>query len=295
MISAEVMRKVRHIQIRSKRVVNDALAGEYLSVFKGHGIEFEEVREYTPGDDIRSIDWNVTARSGTPFIKRFREERQLTVIFLVDLSASDAFGSAKQTKAEMAAEICALIAFSAIRNNDRVGLILFTDSVELFIPPLKGQTHVLRIVRELLTARPTGAGTRISSALEYLLRVVRRRAVVFLLSDFIDEGYERILSIASRKHDLNVVRISDARERYLPDVGLIALRDSESGRVKVVDTSSAEVRKEWTHGWEQRRRLLDELCGRVGAGRVDVSTADDYVGAIVGFFARRNHERGISA
>lgn len=295
MISAEMMRKIRHIQIRTKRIVNDALAGEYLSVFKGHGIEFEEVREYAPGDDIRSIDWNVTARSGAPFVKRYREERQLTVVFLVDLSASGNFGSSFKSKAEVEAEICALIAFSAIRNNDRVGLILFTDRVERYVPPLKGQTHVLRIVRELLTAEPVGTGTDLSGALGYLLRVVRRRAVVFLISDFLDRGYSKPFAVAASKHDLNVVRVTDPRERVLPKLGLIAVRDAETGETALMDSSSSAVRAEWTKQWTRRRAELDELCRRGGVGQVDVDTAEDYLDSIVRFFARRRHELGIGA
>ena len=295
MISAEMMRKIRHIQIRTKRIVNDALAGEYLSVFKGHGIEFEEVREYAPGDDIRAIDWNVTARSGAPFVRRYREERQLTVVFLVDLSTSGTFGSTLKSKAEVEAEICALIAFSAIRNNDRVGLILFTDRVERYVPPLKGQTHVLRIVRELLAAEPGGTGTELSGALEYLLRVIRRRAVVFVISDFLAHDYSKPFAAAARKHDLNVVRVTDPRERAFPRIGLVTVRDAETGEIALLDSSSRTVRAEWARQSEQSRRELDELCRRSGVGQVDVSTDEDYLDSIVRYFARRRHELGISA
>lgn len=291
MISAELMRKVRRIQIRTRRAVNEALAGEYLSVFKGHGIEFEEVRDYVPGDDTRSIDWNVTARAGTPFVKRYREERQLTVIFLFDASASGLYGSRLQTKSEIAAEICGLIGFSAIRNNDRVGLLIFTDTVELFIPPLKGQRHAQRLVRELLAAKPKHSGTDISAALEYLLSVQRRRAVVFVLSDFIAGGYERLLSIAARKHDMNVIRLRDPHEDALPDVGMVILEDAETGEVSLVDTSSSKVRAEWSRRWERLRGELSRACRRSGISLIEVGTDEDYVESIMAFFARRERER----
>lgn len=291
MISAELMRKVRRIQIRTRRAVNGALAGEYQSVFKGHGIEFEEVRDYVPGDDVRSIDWNVTARVGTPFVKRYREERQLTVMFLFDASASGSFGSGSRTKSEIAAEICGLIAFSAIRNNDRVGLLIFTDTVELYIPPLKGQRHAQRIVRELLAAEPRRPGTDIAAALEYLLSVQKRRAVVFVLSDFITGGYERMLSIAARKHDVNAVRVRDPHEDELPDVGMVALEDAESGEVSLVDTSSARVRVEWTRRWAKLRGELSRVCKHSGVGLVGVGTNEDYAESIITFFTRRERER----
>lgn len=294
MISAELMRKVRRIQIRTRRAVNDALAGEYLSVFKGHGIEFEEVRDYVPGDDIRSIDWNVTARTGAPSVKRYREERQLTVVFLFDASASGLFGSRARTKGEIAAEICALIAFSAIRNNDRVGLLIFTDAVELYIPPQKGQRHAQRIVREVLAAEPKRTGTNIAAALEYLLSVQKRRAVVFVLSDFIAGGYERMLAIAARKHDMNVIRICDPHEDELPNVGMVILEDAESGEVSLVDTSSAKVRIEWSRRWERLRSELSDACKRSSVGLVGVGTDEDYVESIITFFSRRERERRLA-
>lgn len=291
MISGDLTRRIRRIQIRTKRIVDDALAGEYLSRFKGQGIEFEEVREYVPGDEVRSIDWNVTARTGVPFVKRFREERQLTLMLMVDLSASGSFGSHERTKNEIAAEICALLAFSANRASDRVGLVLFTDRIERFIPPRAGQTHVLRIVRELLAAAPAGRGTDLRGALEYLLKVLRRRAVVFLLSDFLDEGYEKAMAIAARKHDFSAVRVVDPHERALPQVGLLVIEDAESGELRQIDTSNGRVREEWARRWDAYRGTLAAACARCDIDLLEVSTAKDHLGALVEFLARRSDRR----
>ncbi|MHC1741799.1 MAG: DUF58 domain-containing protein [Syntrophobacteraceae bacterium] len=289
MIPKELARKIRTIQIYTTKVVNDVLAGEYESVFKGRGMEFDEVREYQVGDDVRSIDWNVTARAGKPFIKKYREERELTVLFLVDLSASGTFGSVKQTKSELAAEICALLAFAAIRNNDKVGLIVFTDQVERFIPPGKGSRHVLRVIRDILTFRPRRSRTDIAGALDYLGRVQSRRAVVFLISDFQAEGFEKSLRVLGRRHDVIAVSISDSRELRLPDVGLIELEDAETGERLLIDTGSREVRKRYEVQALERARSLTELLRSMGIDQIPVETGKAYIRDMMAFF--RNRER----
>lgn len=256
----ELFKKVRKIQIVTSRAVNEIMAGEYNSVFKGRGMEFDEVREYMPGDDVRAIDWNVTARSGRPHVKRYCEERELTILFLVDVSLSNAFGSTDKTKAELAAEVAAVLAFSAIRNNDKVGLILFSDRIEKFIPPRKGKKPVLRLIREMIDPEPRGNGTDIALALEYLQRVQRKRAVVFLISDFIAQDFSRQLRMARRRHDIVAVSVADPREAALPDVGLIEVEDAETGEVLMLDTSSATVRALFTScsdaAVEHRRRTF---------------------------------------
>jgi uncharacterized protein (DUF58 family) len=236
MIPQEILKKIRRIEIRTRRLVADVFSGEYHSVFKGRGIEFSEVREYLPGDDIRSIDWNVTARMGHPYVKKFEEEREMSIMFVVDASGSGAFGSANRFKAELAAELCAVLAFSATRNNDRVGLVMFSDRIEKVVPPRKGRRHVLRVVRELLYSEPEGTGTDIPMALDYLANIVRRHAVVFLVSDFQTTGYDRALAVANRRYDLIAIDVSDPRERELPRVGLVELEDAETGERVVVDT-----------------------------------------------------------
>jgi uncharacterized protein (DUF58 family) len=293
MIPKELAKKIRYIQIYTSKVVNDVLAGEYQSVFKGRGMEFDEVREYQVGDDVRSIDWNVTARSGKPFVKRFREERELTVMFLVDLSASGSFGSAKQPKNELAAEICALLAFAAIKNNDKVGLIVFTDHVEMFIPPKKGTRHVLRVIREILSFRPQRTRTDITRALDYLGRVQSRRAVVFLISDFQAEGFERSLRVLGRRHDLIAVAVTDPREMALPDVGLIELEDAETGAVALIDTGSHAVRRQYAALALERAARLNDLLGSTGIDQIRVQTGRAYVRDLMTFF--KNRERRKSA
>ncbi|HBD97773.1 MAG TPA: DUF58 domain-containing protein, partial [Gemmatimonadetes bacterium] len=228
MIPREILKKVRRIEISTRGLVNEVLSGEYHSVFKGRGMNFAEVREYQYGDDIRSIDWNVTARTGSPFVKVFEEERELTVMLVVDVSASGDFGTQERLKGEVAVEICALLAFSAIKNNDKVGLIIFSDHVEKFVPPSKGKRHVLRVLRELLYHRPEGRGTDITAALDYLNHVQRKRAVTFLVSDFRDAGFEKSLAVAGRRHDMIAVRVGDLREREIPSVGLLELEDPET-------------------------------------------------------------------
>lgn len=287
MISKELAKKIRLIEITTNRAVNDVLAGEYHSVFKGRGMEFDEVREYAPGDDVRTIDWNVTARLGKPFVKRFVEERELTVMFVVDLSASGTFGSRKQLKNEVAAELCALLAFSAIKNNDKVGLLAFTDRIEKFIPPKKGASHVLRLVRELLQFSPEGKGTNLAKALEYVGRVNRRRAIVFLVSDFIDEGYEKPLRLVARRNDLIAVSVRDPREIELPNVGLIALEDAETGETVVFDTNSPAARRAYSSIADQAREQRRELFRKVGVDEVQVNVGEDYVRDLMLFFRRR--------
>ncbi len=289
MIPRELAKKIRYIQIYTTKVVNDVLAGEYESVFKGRGMEFDEVREYQPGDDVRTIDWNVTARAGKPFIKKFREERELTVIFLVDLSASGTFGSVKQTKNELAAEICALLAFAAIKNNDKVGLIAFTDQVEMFIPPGKGARHVLRVIREILNFRPSRTRTDIAKALDYLGRIQARRAVVFLISDFQAEAFEKPLRVLGRRHDLIAVSVSDLREAKLPAIGLVELEDAETGEMVLVDAASGEFRKRYEGLARARAGELAEMLRSMGIDLIHIETGRPYLRDMMAFF--RNRER----
>ncbi len=291
MIPRELARKIRFIQIYTTKVVNDVLAGEYESVFKGRGMEFDEVREYQVGDDVRSIDWNVTARAGRPFIKKYREERELTVVFLVDLSASGGFGSVKGTKNELAAEICALLAFAAIRNNDKVGLIVFTDQVERFIPPAKGARHVLRVIRDILTFRPRRTRTDIAAALDYLGKVQTRRAVVFLISDFQAEGFERSLRVLGRRHDVIAVSVTDPRELRLPNVGLMELEDAETGERVLIDTGSREVRSRYEARALERARALSETLRSMGIDEIRVETGKPYIRDMMAFFRNRERRR----
>ncbi len=292
MIPKEIIEKVRLIEIRSRNIVNDLFAGEYHSAFKGRGMEFAEVREYQRGDDVRTIDWNVTARIGTPYVKVFDEEREQTVMLLVDASASGAFGSQRQMKGEVGVEISALLAFAAIKNNDRVGLLIFTDEVEVFVPPKKGRKHVLRVIRELLYFEPRGQRTSISGALDHLERVLHRRSVVFLLSDFIDEGYERSLQLMRRRHDLVAISLFDPRERTLPDVGFINLQDAETGEQFLVDSGREAVRA----FFDREQRRLDEqrrdLFRRTGIDEVPIDITQSYVDPLVRLFHTRAHRRG---
>jgi uncharacterized protein (DUF58 family) len=291
MTPKELAKKVRFIEIHTRKTVNDVLAGEYHSVFKGQGMEFEEVREYLPGDEVRAIDWNVTARTGHPHIKRYREERERTLIFLADLSASGNFGTRERLKREVATELCALVAFSAVRNNDKVGLILFTDQVELFIPPDKGTGHVLRLIRELLAFEPRGTGTIIGEALAYLGRVTTRRAIVFVVSDFLDAGYEKPLRLVARRHDCIAVTVTDPAEETLPKAGLTALRDAESGAVQLVDTSSRAVRVRFEARMRERREHLHQQFASMDLDHIAVRTDRDYVRDLVGFFRMREQRR----
>jgi uncharacterized protein (DUF58 family) len=287
MLPREVIRQVRRLQLRARRAVEDLLGGEYRSVFKGTGIAFEEVREYQPGDDIRTIDWNVTARMGHPFIKRFVEERELTVLLLLDCSGSSQFGTFLQQKREVAAELAAVLAFSAISNNDRVGLIAFTDRVERFVPPRKGTRHVLRLIRDVLFFQPQRRGTCIRTALDYANRVLHRRAVLFLMSDFLDRGYERAVKLTGRRHDLIAVPLSDPREQELPAVGLLQLEDAETGRPFLLDTSSREVREGYARTARERREQLRRLAKSARVDLIEVSTDGGHLDALIRFFRLR--------
>jgi uncharacterized protein (DUF58 family) len=287
MLPKEVVNKIRRIQITTNRLVNESLAGEYHSVFKGRGMEFDEVREYQHGDDIRSIDWNVTSRTGRPFVKRYVEERELTVMLLVDTSASGDFGSVDKTKSEIAAEISAVIAFSAIKNNDRVGAILFTDSVEQFIPPRRGSTHVLRVIREVLFHKPQHRGTRIQAAFEHLNLVIHKRSVVFLISDLLDQGFEQSLKVANRKHDIVIVQVTDPREKDLPDAGILELRDAETGEIAYIDTSLPWVRKIFQENWSRNQDRLSRLFNAHRMDHVTIETGKPYDIPLIRFFEER--------
>ena len=287
MIPQEVMQKIRRIQIRTSRMVNEILAGQYHSVFKGQGMEFQEVREYVPGDDIRTIDWNVTARTSVPHVKLLTEERELTVMLLVDASGSGHFGSVGRFKNELSAELCAVLAFSAIKNNDKVGLIIFTDEVELYVPPDKGRRHVLRVIREVLFFEPKGRGTNIPDALHFLNGVTKRRAVAFLVSDFMEADHEIPLRIANKRHDIIAVSVTDPREEELPDVGLVNVRDAETGREVLVNTSDRDVRKRYAEEAALRARERDEIFRRTRVDAIHVRTDSSYVDELYRFFRMR--------
>ncbi len=291
MLTAETIRKIRRIEIRTSRVVQEAVAGRYLSAFKGRGMEFEEVRPYEVGDDVRTIDWNVSARAGSPHIKLFREERELTVMLAIDVSGSLRFGSQGQLKRELVAEVAATLAFSATRNNDKVGLLLFSGEIERFVPPRKGRRHVLRIVRDLLAHTPTGSGTDLAGALDELNRIQRRRAVVFVISDFLDHGWERPMAIARSRHDVIPVAISDRRENLMPNVGLIELEDEESGERIVVDTSSKRVRDEFSRQAQIRSQQFQLGLRRLKIEPLMLETGVDYVEPITAYFRKREARR----
>jgi uncharacterized protein (DUF58 family) len=291
MLPKELLKKVRRIEIRTSHMVRDVLAGQYHSVFKGRGMEFEEVREYQIGDDVRIIDWNVSARYGKPFVKVFREERELTVLILADMSGSHLFGTAGQLKRDLMAEVCATLAFSAIRNNDKVGLILFTDRVEKVVPARKGSSHVLRVIRELLYHQPAARGTDLAAAMEHLNRATKRRAVTFVVSDFLARGYERPMRIARRKHDVIPIIVTDPCEEALPDVGLIALRDTETGETAMIDTSDRRLRAAYE---ERTRRAADErdrLLRRMNIDAIRVRTGESFVEPLTRFFRERKARR----
>ena len=288
----ELLKKVRRIQITTKHAVNDVFAGQYHSTFKGRGMEFDEVREYVPGDDIRSIDWNVTARTGSPHIKKFVEEREMTVMLVVDVSASNLFGSSAQMKRDLAAEVAAVLAFSAIRNNDRIGLILFAEEVEKYIPPKKGTRHVLRLVREMLTHQPQGKRTNVVPALDYLNHISARKNVSFLISDFMfDDDYEQLLKVSARRHDLISVIIGDKREIAWPDIGTVTWHDAETGERVLVDTSSRKVREQLVFEQTRRAELLDEMLRRAGIDAVRLFAGEPYDKQFIKFFRQRAQRR----
>ena len=287
MISRELVKKLKKIEIYTSRLANDQLAGSYHSVFKGRGMAFSEVRQYQPGDDVRFIDWNVSARMNDTYVKVFTEEREMTVMLLVDLSASGRFGSADKPKIETVAEVAALLAFSAIKNNDRVGLILFTDRVERFVPPKKGRSHVMRVVTEILNASPQGEGTDLSVALDLLGGIGKRRAVAFLISDFIAEQYEKALKVVSAKHDLIPLQIVDPREDELADVGLALIEDLETGELVEVDTSNLDVRAAYAREAQRQRAGREHLFRRLQLDHVTVHTDRDFVKPLTELFKLR--------
>ena len=287
MIPKEILQKVRRIEIRTRGVVNNLFGGEYHSVFKGRGMTFSEVREYQPGDDIRLIDWNVTARTGTPFVKIFEEERELTVFLLVDVSRSGHFTIIEKFKTEIGAEIGAVLGFSAIKNNDKVGVILFSDDVEKYIAPKKGKSHVLRVIRELLYHKPQGKGTSINKALDFLLKVSKRQSVVFLISDFQDDGYWRTLRIANRKHDLIGIYLFDQLEVEFPDMGLVKVHDPETEKEVWIDTRSYQERLNYNHTMKERLGKLKKESERIKFDLITVSTTENYVEPLMSFFKQR--------
>ena len=289
----EILKKIRRIELRTRRLVNSIFAGQYHSVFKGRGMNFEEVREYAPGDEIRSIDWNVTARMNAPYIKKFTEERELCVMLLVDVSASGMFGSVDLSKRELAAEVASILAFSAINNNDKVGLILFTNEVELFIPPKKGRLHTLRLIREMLYLEPKGRGTDLAGALDYLNRLTNRRSVVFIISDFMSPDFTKALTVTGKRHDLVAMPVTDPGEGNLPDVGIVTLEDAETGAQIDVNTSSRAVRRGLSELHEERTRSLERLLRSRRIDIVRLSTSEDYLIALRAFFEQR--ERRLAA
>ncbi|MEO6845820.1 MAG: DUF58 domain-containing protein [Chthoniobacterales bacterium] len=283
----DILKKIRRLELRTRQLVNTTFAGQYQSVFKGHGMNFQEVREYIPGDEIRAIDWNVTARTNIPHVKKFTEERELTVMLLVDVSASGDFGSVSLSKRELAAEVASLLAFSAIQNNDKVGLILFTNEIELFIPPKKGRLHILRLIREMLFFRPKGKATNVAVALEYLNRITTRRAVVFVISDFLSPDFSRPLSVTAQRHDLVAVPVVDPGEDVIPDVGIVTFEDAETGQQVEINTSDRASMKAYANIESKRWK---ELLRAFRSRRVDViplRTNEDYILSLRAFFERR--------
>jgi uncharacterized protein (DUF58 family) len=288
METSELLKKVRKIEIKTRGLSSQIFSGEYHSAFKGRGMAFSEVREYSPGDDIRTIDWNVTARLRTPYVKVFEEERELNVMLLVDVSASGNFGTHKQTKQDLITELCAVIAFSASTNNDKIGIIFFSDKIEKFIPPKKGKTHILRIIRELLNFQPQNKGTNVGQALKFLTNAIKKKSIAFVISDFIDEGFDDAIKIANKKHDIVALRIYDEREFQLPEIGLIKLRDNESGKIKWVDTSS----REFQHGMKVQQVKTDaklkDVFSRAGIDYTKISTHEGYVKPLMTLFKKRS-------
>ena len=291
MSTSALLKKVRKIEIKTKGLSNHIFAGEYQTAFKGKGMAFSEVREYQPGDDVRFIDWNVTARYNAPFVKVFEEEREMTVILLIDVSGSGNFGTQEQFKRELATEISAILAFSAIKNNDKVGVIFFTDKVEQFIPAKKGKSHILRIIREVLAFQPTGKGTDIAWALEYFNSVIKKRSICFILSDFMSKEFDRPLKIASKKHDLVALRIHDTREDTLPNIGLVPMQDAETEEMLFVDTSSKKVRDNFAKNRVQATEKLHKLFPASGVDLIDITTGTDYVKPLINFFKTRGSRR----
>lgn len=289
METSEILKRVRQIEIKTRGLSNNIFAGEYHSAFKGRGMAFSEVREYQYGDDIRDIDWNVTARFNRPYVKVFEEERELTVMLLIDVSGSLNFGTAVQMKRDMVTEIAATLAFSAIQNNDKIGVIFFSDRIEKFIPPKKGRKHILYIIRELLDFQPESNRTEIRQAVEYLTRVIKRKCTAFLISDFLDRNsFQNALTIANQKHDVVAIQVYDRRAAELPDVGLMKMVDAETGYEQYVDTSSRKLRQAYRQWWMTKHKLLTEVFTRCNVDSVSVRTDEDYVAALMSLFAKRN-------
>src|SRR5205809_6717255 len=293
METEEILKKIRGLEIKTRALVETAFAGDYHSVFKGRGMNFEEVREYQPGDEIRAIDWNVTARLGSPFVKKFTEERELTVMLIVDVSASGNFGSTSQSKRELAAEVACLLAFSAIRNNDKVGLLLFSDRLELFIAPKKGRSHTLRIIREILFFEPAGRGTDAAVALDHLNRIITRRAVVFLISDFQAGDFSRALAVSGRRHDFVAIHIHDERERVLPNIGIITLEDAETGDQIEINTADRTTRARISGLVDEREQELSRTLRRNNIDAIALQTGRDYLPALRSFFKQRERRLSI--
>ena len=284
---SELLKKVRQIEIKTKGLSNHIFAGEYHTAFKGKGMAFSEVRKYHPGDDVRSIDWNVTARYNSPFVKVFEEEREMTVMLLIDISGSGNFGTNKQLKRELATEIAALIAFSAIKNNDKVGIILFSDQIEKFIPAKKGKTHILRIIREVLAYEAKNKGTNISNALEYFSDVIKRRSICFIISDFISNPFNIPLKIASKKHDVVALKLSDKRERKIPNIGLLPIKDNETETIMFIDTSKTKIREDFMRNQEKKDEEIKKNLNSNGVDMINFNTGDDYVKPLINFFKSR--------
>ncbi len=291
MEAQDILKKVRKIEIKTRGLSKQIFSGEYHSVFKGRGMAFSEVREYQFGDDIRNIDWNVTARFNHPFVKVFEEERELTVMLLIDVSASNTFGTQQQLKQELITEIAAVLSFSAIQNNDKVGVIFFSNKIEKFIPPKKGTSHILRIIRELIDFKAEEKGTNIAEALRYLTNVIKKRSTAFLISDFMDEGFDRAVQIANHKHDLIAIRVTDKRETEIPDAGLVWMTDAETGNKMLVDTSNRRVRQQLHDYALQKSRELDVLFSKTGVDMVKVYTGEDYVRPLMNMFKKRENRR----
>lgn len=291
MLSQELLQQIKQIHISTSYLVNEAMAGEYASAFKGRGMEFEEVREYRPGDDIRSIDWKVTARTHRPYVKRYREERELTIFLMVDMSASGLFGSQEKLKREAMAEIAAILAYLASRNNDKVGLMLFTTEVERFIPPKKGRGHVWRIIQEILTTTPKHRGTDLGGALEYAGRLLQKKTVLFLLSDFLDAKYENALVLASKRHDITALRVSDPLEREIPDLGLVTFEDAETGRFRLVDTSDKRVREAYKKRSLAQEEETRQILQKIGVDHVPISTTESLTLPLLRYFRQRERRR----
>jgi len=287
MSTIELLKKVRKIEIKTKGLSNHIFSGEYHTAFKGKGMAFSEVREYQPGDDVRSIDWNVTARYNNPYVKVFEEEREMTVILLIDVSGSSDFGTQSQLKREVATEISAVLSFSAINNNDKIGVIFFSDKIEKFIPPKKGKSHILRIIRELITFESESKKTNIEIALKYFNNVIKKRAVCFILSDFIDKEFDKSLKIANNKHDVIALRIHDEREEFLPNVGMIKVRDTESGELRWIDTSDKNIRDKFNKNYYNFEMDLKQTLQSSGVDHIDIKTGKDYIKPLMNFFKNR--------